>query len=459
VCKNLADFSALDNKFSVLLQDIATARFIINKMHEERIGYKSIDRQLHYRFEDTMGRIANEYSDLTIVLLQKAFRQRNALPAREVDIDRCLRVPDETIDVSEVFMKECRGAIYRLEFISKYSHLVPSICCGPYTDYRYLDSSGFISIPERDATKLCRWSALAHETFHSKIHNLLRAFDMIENENAKKGEEFANALFGHPWEEVNDKLTQLESTIVDLLKRRIGRIYRQLFCFLEDDFIVPKYFLEFQFVEILCDIASTLVCGPSDLIFMASTTAESCRNPLFGIRRHLLDLRHPPDAVRVRYEFDLLQFGDMDLRGTKGDIIGFIGDNLDELMGVDTLKECSELDKLSINLINLYFDIVQKFMPKFSEVISLLINKDVCFNRERWKCIMDSYEDIVNGKHNIGKLLPYDLTNIAWLRVIDIFKETMKKKGSYQQYWDNRDRENQFFRSLWDKALSLKATY
>lgn len=450
------NFEKFDQKFSRLLERISNARVYLRSIENEYISQGIMDRYLHYEFEDSIKKINEGYSDLIVVLTQKAFRQRLDFPSEESDIDRLLRVPDTTKIAVEKYSSECNKVIYGRKFSSRSFSLIPTTICGPYSRYQYFSASKFISIPQADATKLCRWSVLAHETFHSKIDDVLMALDMVDQER-KDGEDLLNSLIGTPWNEAHDRLKDLEDKVIDLLKLKIAEIYRQLFLGLQDEFTLPRYFLEFQFIEILCDTASTLVSGPSDLIFLSTKMAESCRNPLLGIRRHLLDLWHPPDTVRIRYLFDILQIGDTDLRRTKRDVIGYLGDVLDELIGCDLLnKETTKGENLATYLINTYSNVIHTFMPQIVELVSSLIDKEISFNRNRWKASVDAYEEIVNGQEPIDSLRPYDLTNIAWLKVIDVFEDCKQSKGNLYDYYYNRREEEPFFRRLWDFLISSK---
>jgi len=392
-------------------------------------------------------------SDISLLLSQRMssslLRKREQKFVKPKTL-RYFVIPRQTRIVLQKFLDECLNAIYGQNFRTRYPSLTPIVTIWPRPEYHYSSFSRTISIPPQDATKMCRFSSLAHEVCHSKIHNIMVALKAEKEPN----QELASSLLGADWKDINEEWGRLEERFINLVKRKLDKTYLTLYSNIQDKFIVPRRYLGLQFTEILCDVATTKICGPADIFLLGWISAPYCRDPFSGVRRHLLDLNHPPDVVRLRYELYVLQIGQNNLSDSPRfpEIFRIV----DNLIGFDLRSVPKEKwydhQKLSDYLIGTYTFIVMKLLEKdIVGLVDRILGGSPQFDKDRWERIVRRYEEsLSNPMLNSRDLLPYDLANMAWLKVADIFESTIGKGGTYKNFWTLRSKERFFFKRLWN---------
>ncbi len=417
-----------------------------------------------------MRRISNGYSDIMVMLSREISTFRlsssptSSLKKKLRTIDSLLDIHIEVIKAFEKFKEECLQVIYGSRISWDFGIPEPVIIAYYHPTFRYLGASKAICIPRTEAVNLCRWSTIAHESVHSKYDDIIRVFrryDNAEKEDNKalmeKHSKVLNRLVSDP-PKVRDKISEVGDLFTNVIKLRAGEVYRESYSLLfGDDFYLPQYFLEFQFEEVLADVACTKITGPADTILLAHSTADSCRNPELDIYTHLHDLVHPPSSVRVMYETEILEGADINLKGKR---IDGIKRQLHRLVGIDILgRKTADEEDLSRYLIKVYFDGVKSLLPEISELVDLLLAENTRFDRTRWNAVIDCYDELNKGKPiNDMILRPFDLTNLAWLKVMDIFNNTIGEGKSYKDFLRARERkredEDDFFNTLWKYLVS-----
>ena len=465
--KEFHEFSHITQRIEISLDWIDEARRMLSRIKGECYLGKSLDVDLHLRFGSLVRRIAISYNDIVVILPNEtsSLRLSTDLPERRPRLDRLdklLSVPPQATKVFNKFMDECLRTIYGRDFPWNFGIPKP-MPVSLYSDYRYLSPSKAICTPPNDVTNLCRWSTVAHELMHSKIDDILGNFYTLgyalSTKNPKLVKESQNALdrLVEDPSEVYYRIIELRDLFTELMKFKSGEAYREAYSLLvEDDYYIPRYFLNFQFQEILCDITCTRIAGPAEAIVRGYTNADYCRNPELDVFNHLHDLAHPPHSVRVMYEFDVIRGTSMNLRG---EVIDTIEKQLWGLVGIDVLnREPSKAEDLSRYLIKVYIDSVKELLPDFSQLTDDLLAEQPLFGQDRWDNITDVYRKFSEGKALQGDTLrPFDLTNLAWLKVIDVFNQTIGKGGSYDDFIEKRKIQTKFFEDLWKIAHSRPA--
>lgn len=464
--KGFPEFSYITQRIEICLESIDRAILMLSQIKDERHIDKGLNVHLHMSFGDLTDRILTRYNDIVIILSQatSALRLSTKLDEQlsKLDVlDRVLRVPPAATKVFNKFLDESLEVIYGQDFDWNLN-LPKPIPVSLYSDYRYLGPSKAICAPPNDVTYLCRWSTVAHELMHSKIDDILSTFNTLgyglSTKNSMLVKNCQNTLdrLMHAPTETFYHFVDVRDLFIELVKLKGGEVYREAYSLLfQDDYYQPRLFLYYQFQEVLCDIACTRIAGPAEVIVRSYTNADYCRNPELDIYDHLQDLAHPPHSVRAMYERDIIKGTDMNL---KGEIIDRIDKQLRELVGADiSNKELSRAEGMARYLIKVYFDAVKELMPDLSKLVDELLANKPLFDQKRWDGIISSYKRLSEASIQKDETLrPFDLTNIAWLKVIDVFDETIGKGGTYNDFVKERKRQSGFFNGLWKIASSAK---
>lgn len=463
--KGISDFAQIEERIDASLQRIEYVKKILSRMMSANTISESLDPDLHLNFNEVKNAISIGYTDIVIMLSQRttALRSSKVLPqniGKKLNaLEKTLKMPKSAEIASEKCLNECLEIAYGCGTTWNLSTLKP-IVVWLRPDYRYLHPTKAVCVPPNDRANLCRWSTIAHETMHSRLDDIKMSFlDLREaySEGDTRLEEerlkVVNELMQNPSEVYHERFEKQDS-FVKGIKLAAGEVYREVYSvLLGDDYYIPEYFLIHQFEEILCDIGCAKIAGPADAILLAHSAADSCRNPELDIQSHLYELAHPPCSVRVMYEWKLLKdtasAHGMNLSGKR---IDAIGEQLYGLVGIDISgRKKTKREDLCRYLIKVYIDVVEELLPELSGLVDLILAEKPRFNQNRWKKIVRCYNnmDLEKGLQN-EDLLPYDLTNLAWLKVMDIFRDTIEKGKSYRDFINKREQEAQFFKSLWD---------
>jgi hypothetical protein len=460
--RELAELSHTTRRIKLTINMADRAIQMLSKMKSKNYEGESLDKDYQIHFDDLIKRISTGYNDITIVLSQETSAQRvmNGSPehVRKYDeLARILRAPTQAVEVFGRFIEECLGIIYGRDFPWELNIPKP-IPVTLYSDYTYLSPSKAICAPPNDVMNLCRWSTIAHELMHSKLDDILSSYYNLgyalstkDSELVKNTQNMLDRLVEDSTETYY-QFVELRDLFAALMKLKAAEVYRQAYSLLlHDDYYMPKHFLNIQFQELLCDIACTRVSGPAEVIVRSYTDADLCRNPELDVFCHLHDLVHPPNAVRVMYEYELIKSPAMNISGER---MRAIEKQLLGIVGIDIFgRETSSAEDLSRYLIKTYFDAVKELLPDMSKLVDKLVAEPLLFDQSRWNRIVDSYKTLVEAKTLTGESLrPFDLSNMAWLKVMDIFDETVGRGESYDQFKKNRKRETDFFSALWKIA-------
>jgi hypothetical protein len=201
----LPDISDLYTRICHSRNNLAKANRMLEKItRSDRIGTSSeIDTNME--FDNTARDLAIGISDLMIMMTQKVYQLEmkepsNSLSEKLQEIVHFLKVPDTTLIGSRRIMKECVESVYGPDTNrDDKSPELAAVCFG-YPDYRYLAPSKLVCIAPSDATQLCRWATLIHETMHSKL-------DMVMN-----AETSAARAFGSWWKPAKEEIEYLADT-------------------------------------------------------------------------------------------------------------------------------------------------------------------------------------------------------------------------------------------------------
>jgi hypothetical protein len=462
--KKFKEFSYIHQRIEISLKLIDEAIEDLSQIKNERYMGESLNVYLHLHFGSLSERIVTCFSDIAIILSQAIPLLKLSTDSRDQllmlnDLERALRVPPNATDVFNKFLEESLGTIYGNDFDWNLNIPKP-IPISLYSDYRYISPSKAVCTPPIEATYLCRWSTTAHELMHSKIDDILSTFNSLEYATSRKNailvrncQHTLERLVHNP-SELYYRFIDVQDLFTEMLKLKCSEVCRELYSVLfEDDFYLPRRFLQRQFEEILCDIACTKIAGPAELIVRSHTNADYCRNPELDIYDHLQDLAHPPHTVRIMYESEIITGSGL---GLKGEVIDQINKQLQALVSVDILdKQLSKSEGLSSYLIKVYFDTVKDLIPDLSKLDAELLSRKPIFDQKRWDHIIDSYRRLSEADLLEDEVLrPFDLTNIAWLKVMDIFNETIGEGGSYDEFLKERNEHTDFFNKLWKIASS-----
>ncbi len=450
-------------------QMISEARNMLLRIRRRDFIGRSINVDLNMDFDGMIKDVTISVSDLMIMLTQQVhwleitkplgFSRKNL--TKIVDF---LKVPHETRLASRRMMNECLRAIYGSRAPWSSGIPMPVAVCFGYSDYRYLSASKLVCIPPNDATQLCRWSILAHETMHSKLDDfashlhIINALKSRTDRSKKKSLEILHNMLPD-FETAVEKIANLEEDFCRNLKLFTGEAYREAYALLyNDDFYLPKQFLRQQFYEILCDIACTKVAGVADCFVTASSTANHLRNAELDMVDHLLTLSHPPDSIRIQYEYEVLKKLGLD---PKSEIMVFLKGQIDKILQIDIHgRGLTEKEKLSRHLFDRYLEIVLAFLPELSKLLDSLLGEEDCrFSQGRWDRIMDYYVRMTKHGPSLEdqNLYPFDFPNLAWLKVADIFTQTFGEGGSYKSFTKARKKEEMkdgFFWNLWKEFIT-----
>lgn len=477
--KKLCEKTINDNTIIERMQDLSEkidSALMFQKFYQSENLDKQVSVGKHWRYNALFKEIAVEHSDTLALFLQSLVERLEQLTETKTGSKsqaslkdffngHYFKTPDQTKLASQNVMSECSKAAYGA--IPNRLMLRPIIAHWPHPDYAYVGPSHVICLPPHDRTKLCHWAILAHETFHSKLHSIERALDNLERAESfkdsdlkRKSVETLKSML--PDKEAYIKLTELEESVVDNLKIRLGEYYRMLYKDnLSDDFSVPRYFLRRQFREILCDIAATLVAGPAYLAVSCSSVADNIRELYLDVSRHLYDLVHPPDICRIMYQTKLL---DVEYLGIDGDEIDHLKSEASLLVSVGLNwrkrvhygREKKHLWKLMEGFLVVYHNTVTEgtLWRNMLEVADLLLlDRNSRYNGERWKHVLECYAAInKNNKAQISNALPFDFVNMAWLKLLDI---TEKNLG-YEEYCKAYAADKDFFMNIWERVCSVE---
>jgi hypothetical protein len=446
----IGDAEDIQQRIQENSQSIKKARKMLSSI-QRGASSEERRRKLHIEFDDIMHQIDHCASDLSLLLLQRYFlnkRGQSYGKGAEKRILRHFTIPPETMIVAKRFLNEAKEAIFGINFCTKYEGMAPIVTACPYPDYMYSKASNTVFIPPQDSGKMCRWSSLAHEVCHSKVNYIAEVFKTPEGpEN-----DFAEALLGQKWREIRLRWSRLEEEFVRKLKLRIGEAYRAISSMVGEDFVIPNALLSLQFAEMICDIVTAKICGPSDLFFLGWQTAPDCRNPFLGMQRHLLLPDHPPDMTRLAYEFVVLQTGENDLRGLER--FSSVGDMLDGISSYDVktipVEQRDPRHDLSEYLNAAYEAVILDHLEKdIIPLADLLLGGRPQYGKDRWNKAISNSVKLEKGEDLDPDLRPYDLTNIAWVLVLNIFEKTIGKNGNYVDFWRMRRRKKVLYHKLW----------
>jgi len=467
LCESTIDDPRLQVRMHELLNSADFAIAMLKRFQKETIVGKSIKLEVHHRYAGLFKEINTAHSDIFALFLQalvekleelanRADKSKLAELARTLKEVHYFRAPDETKQAAANILWECRRAAYGA--VSEKDLAGPMIAHWPYSDYKFTGPSAVIYLPPYDNTKLCHWAIFAHETFHSKLHTINKLLDNIERAKISKDNELKTRSIELLKKllptEAYDKLTELRSSLTRALKIRTGEEYRMLYqARVSDDFYIPYLFLDYQFQEILCDIAAIFVAGPSYLAVSSMATADSIRQPYLDVFRHIVfDPLHPPDICRAWYQIRALEDAAV---GVKGKAVDSLKDSFWALLSSDLYgREKEEKEEHAEEFLKIYINTItdKKLWKDIFEIVDLFVDKNVRYSHERWKRVVSSYRRI-NKDHEaeLKDMLPFDFVNMVWLKLAEISKEGLE----YKDYCDAYKAEHKFFKNLWDRVRSL----
>ena len=456
-----------------LEEDLPIANGYLCEMERETFRERRLSPDLHMDFADYLDRIESSHSDIMALLLQPVLRKiskisKAAIPKSSIDTMneqiRFFSIPDSVLLACAKVMDNCLLALYN-DANPLVAPLEPMVVHWVHHYYRFRPPST-ICMPWVDMTKICHWPHLAHEYVHSKIFNLLenipakkalakKSSDAHAHIRIDKFSKILDHLAKGSWPSIVEKWESLEKQFIKTIGKELRETYRKMYRIFHDDvFLMADRFLQSHFQEFICDLGATGIAGPSNVIHAACISADNLRNPVLGVTRHLIDLLHPPDFVRVKCQLVALSN-----RGLKGDKMEELRTLVEDVMMADVSEGSkNEQEKAAVQFLERYSDLLtsknkesKSLLDEMCDLTNSLLNDKCCFDNERWKGLVSNYENYLNPEsQDSQRLYPYDLVNVVWLRLAELSKTT----SNYEEYQQKYAEAEPHLKTIWQKLIS-----
>lgn len=464
LAKQLHSNAALIQKIvNMLEEEIPIAKRYFSQIEKEMYPGRRLNPKLHRYYADKLNQLESTHSDIMTLLLQpflkiasKTTRAEDSL--REIEKSaRFFKVPPTASLACNKILDHCMFALYN-EINPIVSPLEPLIVHWVHYYYKFSPPSA-ICMPWIDMAKLCHWSHLSHESFHSKIFNI---FDNIlekrkdaDSGQVHKCDKMLCHLLSDSWSTIVEKWDSLEERFIQTIGNGLRRKYKKLYHdLMKDNFLIADRFLQYQFQEFVCDAGATKIAGPSSVLHYACICADNLRNPMLDVVRHLTDMLHPPDIVRTRCQ--LFHLSNQDLAGKE---VKEMRSLIEELVMVDLSNEFrNEREELCSRFIEEYFDLLtskakgeQSLLDEIRDLTNSMLNQEYCYRSERWQNLVSNYGNHFDpDDQSYQQLYPYDFVNIVWLKLMKI-SETI---SSYEEYLQEYTKAEPDLKTVWRKLIS-----
>jgi hypothetical protein len=455
---------------NLLEDEIPIARRYLSEIERETPPERRVSPNLHRYYADRLSQLESGHADIMTLLLQPFLRIVSDASRKEVAGNplqlvgkqaRFFKVPDKAYLASVKILDNCLYALYGdVNHITQ--HLEPMVVHWVHYYYKFMRPST-ICMPWIDMTKLCHWPHLAHESFHSKIYNILDNIQGKRKDAAEASdlgrvneyEKMLSHLLTGDWSVVIEKWNSLEERFIETLRNGLGDMYKEAYLdFMKDNYLVADRFLQNQFQEFVCDLGSNRIAGPSGAIHYATMCADNLRSPVLDLVRHLTDILHPPDIVRTR-----CQMLDLSKQYPNDEKVKEICSLIDDLMMIDVshgLKNTHE--RISAGFLDRYFSLLtsntngeRSLLDGICELANSMLNQGYCYNNERWQNLVSSHDKhFCSDDQAYQRLYPYDFVNTVWLRLIEIARSV----HSYKEYVDEYTRAESDLGIVWKKLIS-----
>jgi hypothetical protein len=449
-----------DLKFRIvsMLENTLEAKGLLSIVLKENAVGKPVDLGLHFRYRGLSYEIQLGLSDLQAILLQKFFEQFSEIERQKISF---FKTPTQTTKAISAITEECSYVLYG-DSSQSLDRFRPIVVSWPYSSYQFLRASTAISMPPHDAVKLCHWSVLMHESFHSKQYGIVSFASKLDDARKSKNnslvktyESILRKLLSNSWEKTIDNMNALKEHFVKTMLQRVGETYRQTFdAILDQHLSIAKEDLETQFDEILCDIATVKATGPCTVLLSGSSEADACRNPFLDVSLHLYELQHPPDIVRVLYKFEVLKDPKL---GFNKETVSNVWNEIKGLVSVDLVGRRKKWpEKITAEFLDIYLNALMdtKLLPQMSDLVDQILCKKAYYHNKRWNDLLGCYEKCKDSGQAKDALRPFDFVNLAWLKLTDICRQGL----SYKNYHDAYKNEHTFFENIWKGLISSGTT-
>ena len=338
-------------------------------------------------------------------------------------------------DALNKFFRASFEAIYG----SSKDSLEPSVLT--WCEYKSLWHLRLITIPCTDLELCHHFTPIPHEIFHWKMNDVVDCREKIGNRepNTIDVQVKLQKLIRSYNEEKGARFDQMVTNVVTQIMASTDEIYKKIAL---DQFqrglIVPMDWFGLQVIEICCDCASVLLSGPADLFSSVMEWADYFRYSQLGLTMHISSLTHPPEYVRLRYMLQMLK-----RMGIPEKEMDSWQNRLSELL---IPSENNNTDPLE--LYRKYEEAVLIYLDDIMEIVSWLIQQEHLFSGEDWRQAKDVYALLAQG-HPLSKgISPFVLLNVAWLKRIDLYRQTCEKTGDLNAFKEALRNSKPFFKRI-----------
>jgi hypothetical protein len=292
----------------------------------------------------------------------------------------------------EIFFKTVLPKDFTKE--KEFEWLIPLTVFG--SSYAIAPYMNIAFIPHVDSTRLRFWGILGHEIFHLKLDFM-----------AKASEDFLlrkdSILPAFP------RLTNLlPQMIPDFSLSKVQNFLKNLSLIataIYDELEVEAKSASDQLGELLCDVAGTLIGGPSYYYAFLSH---------FGFLEvdDWANISHPPDFVRAYIISNVLEE------------MKYPRETVKEWFDVEDNRDYID----NFPFVKRYMRIIDYYQDEIIKCVKPYIFGDI-FDYGKWENAITIYDEIEKLKDPInfeGDYTPLDLVNIGWLKRENKFKEIRK---------------------------------
>lgn len=309
-----------------------------------------------------------------------------------------------------------------------------------------------------DRFRARHWVATAHEIFHFKLDLFFNALALYENENKRKKGlillskmipeislkyEVSKSNLNDHTNLITKKMETYRNAHLNLYSKISGLMRLKQFDEIHLDY--TDRHVGSQINEIVCDIAATLIVGPSHLLHLTSNTIAEHFNPDHKKSISLkINKKHPSTSARYHIISRVLTHN-----------LGYGSDvNISKLLkklenpvyrGEDLFEE----------YLQKYLEAVDPELDNLIESIKILLNPErEIYGVDRWKKMVLKYQNILKYG-TVSGIEPRDMLNILWIKRCDSYDRILNIGKSSNTLLQWRRKEHKLF----DIAIKYLSSY
>ncbi len=342
-------------------------------------------------------------------------------------------ISDLTGQGSDYVLYDIFRTIFGETYVSQLQFL-PNVTFDPEHNYTFDVYSMVANIPPYEEGIVASLIPLFHEVSEAKVYKIKDISDtLVRRYNAGEKEDFIDhSEDGRDLRLLFPQRTDCAGAFFDsfyevasILSEKLDPLYPKLtnVSVTEEKPSADQW--HSQVTEILADLLSLFASGPADILATSCIWADLHKNTQWGVRRHLLDLYHPPACLRVRFGLHVLK---SDLMGYPASLVNTWGEIMDRIIGTDDSPEVGIPD-----LYEEYFRTLTSGEDGIYEALSamacLVLPQDRIYNYKRWEKGREVYDILTSQMTIPADASTTHLLNAAWRAKMDIYSDDLRTKS------------------------------